>query len=96
LIASAQGEGIPPDKLEHIFDRFYGGDDTSASLGFGLGLRIPMSLVERQAGLIRVERNVEKRNALIVNFPALHETTGCKRNQKQERQHNGCLSCFTV
>ncbi len=49
------GEGIPPEKLEHIFDRFYRGDETSIIQGFGLGLPIAKALVDAQEGEIRLE-----------------------------------------
>lgn len=44
------GEGISSEKLERIVDRFYRGNETSTIQGFGLGLPIAKSLVERQAG----------------------------------------------
>ena len=43
------GEGIAHENLERIFDRFYRGDGASTVQGFGLGLPIAKSLVERQA-----------------------------------------------
>jgi len=63
------GEGIPADKLDHVFDRFYRGDDISTSPGFGLGLPIAKSLVERQAGRIRMESEPGKGSMLVINFP---------------------------
>ncbi|HEV8661416.1 MAG TPA: ATP-binding protein [Thermoanaerobaculia bacterium] len=44
------GEGIAPEELERIFDRFYKG---SESRGSGLGLTIAKNLVEAHGGRIR-------------------------------------------
>ncbi len=45
------GAGIPPERLEHIFDRFYKSDE---SRGSGLGLAIVKSLVESHGGTLGV------------------------------------------
>jgi len=63
------GAGIASEKLERIFDRFYRGDESSRIPGFGLGLPIAKSLVERQAGTIRMESEIENGSVLILNFP---------------------------
>jgi two-component system, OmpR family, sensor kinase len=62
------GEGIPPEKLEHVFDRFYRGDDDSTIPGFGLGLPIAKTLVEAQDGEIIMESKVGKGSSLILHF----------------------------
>ncbi len=51
------GEGIPPDDVPHVFDRFYRGDRSRArsSGGSGLGLAIAKSLVEAMGGAIGVD-----------------------------------------
>ena len=64
------GEGIPADKLEHVFDRFYRGDDTSTIPGFGLGLPIAKTLVEAQDGEIILESQVGKGSTVILRFHA--------------------------
>jgi signal transduction histidine kinase len=46
------GEGIPPEELPHIFDRFYKSDD---STGSGLGLSIARNLVAAHGGEIHAE-----------------------------------------
>jgi signal transduction histidine kinase len=49
------GEGIPSEKLAHIFDRFYRGEESSTIPGFGLGLPIARALVEAQGGEIEMQ-----------------------------------------
>ena len=63
------GEGIPPEKLECIFDRFYRGDDASAIQGFGLGLPIAKALVDAHGGEIKVESEVGKGSTVLLLFP---------------------------
>ena len=49
VVVRDTGEGIAPDRLAHIFDRFYKSDE---SRGSGLGLAIVKSLVESHGGTI--------------------------------------------
>jgi signal transduction histidine kinase len=64
------GQGIHPDKLERIFDRFYRGQDSTIP-GFGLGLPIARSLVERQAGTIEMQSEPGKGSLLVIDFPSM-------------------------
>lgn len=63
------GEGISPQVLEHIFDRFYRGEDAESIPGLGLGLAIAKALVEGQGGMIRMESELGKGSVLILQFP---------------------------
>jgi signal transduction histidine kinase len=62
------GEGIPPEKLEHVFERFYRGEEDPVIPGFGLGLSIAKSLVEGVGGEIEMESEVGKGSVLILRF----------------------------
>ena len=64
------GEGIAPEILEHVFDRFYRGEDASTIPGFGLGLPIARSLTEGQGAEIRMESQVGQGSTVILRFPA--------------------------
>lgn len=53
VMLADNGEGIPPARLDKIFDAFY----TSKAGGMGLGLAISKSIVERLGGKLWVEQN---------------------------------------
>jgi signal transduction histidine kinase len=57
LIVADSGVGIPPEELEHIFERFYrtGASHIRTTGGFGLGLAIVHDLVTAMGGSISVE-----------------------------------------
>ena len=62
------GDGITPEKLEHVFDRFYRGDDSSTIPGFGLGLSIARTLVDAMGGEILMESEPGKETRVIVRL----------------------------
>lgn len=67
------GEGIDPEHLSHVFDRFYRTDwarDRDAG-GAGLGLAIVRALVEAQSGTVSVaSRGNGTGSTFTVRFPA--------------------------
>jgi len=52
------GVGIEPDKLAHVFDRYYQAGSSSTEGGSGLGLSIVKRLVELQGGRVGIESDV--------------------------------------
>lgn len=64
------GEGMPPEILAHVFDRFYRGDDATPISGFGLGLPIAKTLVEGSGGEIHMESEVGKGSTVTITFPS--------------------------
>jgi PAS domain S-box-containing protein len=72
FIVEDQGRGIPPEKLERIFDRFQQGDssDTRALGGTGLGLALCRSIVEQHGGRIWAESAPGKGSRFLFTLPA--------------------------
>ena len=71
LRVSDTGMGIPPEALNHVFERFYRVDKARArqSGGSGLGLAIVRSMVERNGGEITLQSTVGKGTTFTVSFP---------------------------
>jgi signal transduction histidine kinase len=65
------GQGIAPEDLPHIFDRFYRPNQRRDHGGTGLGLAIVRHLVEVHGGHIRVESQVGKGTTFIFTLPAV-------------------------
>ncbi|HCR08231.1 MAG TPA: two-component sensor histidine kinase, partial [Ruminococcaceae bacterium] len=49
------GTPIPPDRLPHIFERFYRADPSHTGSGTGLGLAIAQSICQAHHATIRAE-----------------------------------------
>lgn len=60
------GPGIPPDKLERIFEAYY----TTKERGSGLGLAIVKHNVELYGGTVRVESGLGQGAKFTIIFPA--------------------------
>ncbi|HEC23117.1 MAG TPA: GAF domain-containing protein [Chloroflexi bacterium] len=68
-----QGQGIPPEHVEHIFDRFYQVSNSRGDAGrhgIGLGLAICRGLVEAHGGRIWVESEVGRGSTFYFSLPA--------------------------
>ncbi len=67
------GEGIPPEHLPHIFDRFYrvrgAGEQASPEKGLGLGLSFVSWIVRAHNGTVDVQSEVGKGTKFIVRLP---------------------------
>ncbi|MDP4092733.1 MAG: HAMP domain-containing sensor histidine kinase [Bacillota bacterium] len=65
------GPGIPEDKLEHIFDRFYRVDAerTKDLISTGLGLAIARELVEAHGGKISVSSSKKEGTCFTIELP---------------------------
>ena len=65
------GVGIAENILEHIFDRFYRGDESRQSSASGLGLAIAKAIVELHGGTIHAA-NSEAGAIFSIHLPAHH------------------------
>jgi heavy metal sensor kinase len=70
LAVADTGEGIPPEALERIFERFYRGDPSRGGESTGLGLAIVREIVRAHGGTIQAESVVDVGSKFTVRFPA--------------------------
>jgi two-component system OmpR family sensor kinase/two-component system sensor histidine kinase BaeS len=79
IVVADTGEGIPPEHLPHVFDRFWRtdrsraretvGPSTSSGRGSGLGLAIARHLVRAQGGEMGVESEVGQGSRFWFTLP---------------------------
>ncbi|MET3881089.1 two-component regulator propeller domain-containing protein [Chitinophaga sp. OAE865] len=83
------GIGIPPEKVDKIFDRFYQ-HDIPASLinqGSGIGLSITREFVKLHQGNIRVESITNGGSCFIVELPLQTAPAGKEVAVEENQQH---------
>jgi two-component system sensor histidine kinase KdpD len=70
-----EGEGIPEDDIEHIFDKFYRVEKTDqVRPGTGLGLAISRGFVEAMHGTIVAANRTDRRGAMFtITLPMAHQ-----------------------
>ncbi len=70
------GIGIPPDRLAHIFDRFYHVEHPGQLFydNIGIGLDFTKEIVELHKGSITVESRLNQGSTFLVRLPISRET----------------------
>ena len=63
------GIGIDPQKLPHIFERFYRGDESRSTAGNGLGLSLALATARSHEGGIDVESRLQQGSTFTVTLP---------------------------
>jgi signal transduction histidine kinase len=71
LTVTDSGEGIAPEHLSNVFERFYRADSSrySASGGSGLGLAIVRSIVEAHGGEVAVTSKLGEGSCFTITLP---------------------------
>lgn len=69
------GEGIPPEHLPHLFERFYRVDSSrnDEQRGSGLGLSIAQALIEAQDGRISITSTVKQGTTVTIQLRSATE-----------------------
>jgi two-component system sensor histidine kinase MtrB len=66
---SDRGNGIPPEELPRIFDRFYKGDPARTGPGSGLGLAIALENARLLGGDVHVESDLGRGSRFTLRLP---------------------------
>jgi len=64
-----EGEGMTPDQLSRIYERFYQADSSRHQGGSGLGMAIVQKIVTLHGGQIQVNSEVQVGTTVIVTLP---------------------------
>ena len=83
------GEGIEPEFLPHVFERFRQADASTTRhyRGLGLGLSIVKQLVELHGGSVRVKSPGKGKGSTFILTLPLAPTTHPLDDEREERQH---------
>ncbi len=74
IYISDEGNGIKAGELPHIFERFYRADSSrtkGVTTGYGLGLSIAKSTVERHGGKLSIKSQPSKGTTVAIQIPKI-------------------------
>ena len=96
IVVEDTGQGIAPEHLPHIFDRFYRvrgmEEQASPEKGLGLGLSFVNWIVKAHAGTIEVKRSSGKGTSFTVRLPVHPHPSGTIVSDNTGRDcHEGSL-----
>jgi signal transduction histidine kinase len=69
LTVTDHGVGIPPERRQHIFERYYQAHEGDHVAGMGLGLYISRQIVERHGGSITPEFPLDGGCRFVIDLP---------------------------
>jgi signal transduction histidine kinase len=86
LAVKDYGMGIPPDKISHVFERFYrvSSEAHDTVPGMGIGLYISAEIIKRQKGKIWVESRPGKGSTFYFSLPIPEKKKTIKKGGKNE------------
>lgn len=67
ITVSDNGQGISPEDVPHIFERFYRGKN-AAEDSVGIGLALSKAIIEKAGGTVRVDSEPGKGSAFTIKF----------------------------
>ncbi len=70
-----QGIGIPPQHLNHIWDRLYRADSSRNTPGMGLGLSLVKGIAEAHGGTVSAESQPGSGTTITLSFPLIKQTS---------------------
>ncbi len=80
FVVRDSGPGIPPEVLGHLFEPFFSTKILSSHSGWGLGLALVKSLVEKMRGTISAKSVFGEGTTFFLRFPVLlNETVGTNK-----------------
>lgn len=92
------GDGIDPEMLPHIFDRFYRADSSRSRKtgGTGLGLAISKAIALRFQGSIVIDSKLGEGTSVVVTLPVLRSLPADNSGQPANASHGELASQIHV
>jgi signal transduction histidine kinase/ActR/RegA family two-component response regulator len=95
IIVADTGDGIRPDLLPHVFDRFQQGDSSTTRTygGLGIGLSIVKQIVELHGGSVKAKSpGLGSGSTFTVALPVMLMHTSVENGAREERIHPATAS----